>query len=214
MIKIAKFTFNPFQENTYVLYDESKECVIIDPGCYDQSEKERLANFIEDNDLTPVKLLNTHCHIDHVLGNYFVSKTYGLDLGIHKLDLPTLAFVPQSCMLYGFKGYEMSPDPTYFLDEGDVIEFGNSKLDVLFGPGHAPGHIAFYSAEDNFIINGDILFRGSYGRYDLPGGSLDVLKESIITKLFKLPDETVVYCGHGPETTIGEERHSNPILIS
>lgn len=213
MIKIAKFTFNPFQENMYVLYDETKECVIIDPGCKSTEEKQMLADYIEKEGLKPVKLLNTHCHVDHVFGNYFVSKTYGLELGIHKLDLPTLALVPQACKLYGIPGYELSPEPTWFFDEGDVIKFGDSKLDVIFGPGHAPGHVAFYSEPDKFVINGDILFQGSYGRYDLPGGDFDVLKKTITEKMFALPDDTVVFCGHGGETTIGQEKRTNPILM-
>ncbi len=214
MIKVAKFTFNPFQENTYVLYDETKECVIIDPGCYDSNERKRLANFIADNGLKPVKLVNTHCHIDHVFGNHFVASTYGLELGIHKADVPTLAFVPQACKMYGFDGYQLSPDPGYFLAEGDELSFGKSTLSVVFGSGHAPGHIAFYSAADKFVINGDILFQGSYGRYDLPGGNFATLKKTILETMFKLPDDTVVYCGHGPETTIGAEKQHNMILES
>ncbi len=212
MIQVKKFTFNPFQENTYVLYDETKECVIIDPGCYGKDEQKQLADFIEVKGLNPVKLLNTHAHVDHVLGNYFVSKTYNLELGMHELDLPTLALVPQSCSLYGIPGYELSPEPSYYLNENDVITFGNSSLTVLFGPGHAPGHVAFYSKEDAFVINGDILFQGSIGRTDLPGGDFEVLKKTIFETMFALPDNTLVYCGHGGETTIGEEKKSNVIL--
>jgi hydroxyacylglutathione hydrolase len=212
MIRVFKLTFNPFQENTYVLADETNEAVIIDPGCYGKDEQSRLAELINNKGLNPVKLVNTHCHIDHVLGNYFVQKKYALPLGIHRLDLPTLGMVEQSANLYGFKGYELSPEPGYFIEEGEQLTFGNSSLEVIFGPGHAPGHIAFYSAEDKFVINGDILFKGSYGRYDLPGGSFTVLKETILTKMFQLPSDTTVYCGHGPETTIGEEKVSNMIL--
>ncbi|MDA7803095.1 MBL fold metallo-hydrolase [Crocinitomix sp.] len=212
MIQIAKFTFNPFQENTFILYDETGECVIIDPGCYEDHERKRLADFIEEKGLKPVKLLNTHCHVDHVLGNYFVSHKYRLELGCHQLDLPTLALVPRSCEMYGIPGYQLSPDPAYFLEDGDKVKFGNSELDVIFGPGHAPGHIAFYAKEDGFVVNGDILFKGSFGRYDLPGGSLEVLKQTIIEKMFKLPNDTIVLCGHGTETTIGEEKATNPIL--
>lgn len=212
MIKIKKFTFNPFQENTYVLHDETKECVIIDPGCYELHEREELASFIEDNQLKPVQLLNTHCHVDHVFGNYFVSQTYGLELACHELDVPTLNLVPRACQLYGIQGYQLSPEPSIFLNEGDVVRFGKSELAVIFGPGHAPGHIAFYSEKQHFIINGDILFQGSFGRYDLPGGNFEVLRKTILEKLFALPDQTVVYCGHGGETTIGIEKQSNPII--
>lgn len=212
MIKIAKFTFNPFSENTFVLFDETKECVIIDPGCHSQEEKDHLKGFIEEEGLKPVKLINTHCHVDHVFGNYFVSKTWNLELGIHKLDLPTLELVPRSCAMYGIKGYELSPEPGYFFDEGDKIKFGESELEIIFGPGHAPGHVAFYAPEDGFVVNGDILFQGSFGRYDLPGGDLEVLKKTITEKMFALPDETIVLCGHGGETTIGHEKTTNPIL--
>jgi len=212
MILIKKLTFNPFQENTYVLYDETKECVIIDPGCYTKEEQQKLVSFISDNNLKPVKLINTHCHIDHVLGNNFVSQTYNLELGIHKDDLVTLNSVQTYCHLYGFEAYQLSPEPSYFLNEGDKVEFGNSELDVLFCPGHAPGHVVFYNPKQQFVINGDVLFQGSFGRVDLPGGDFSTLKHSITTKMFALPDKTVVYTGHGGETTIGTEKIYNPIL--
>jgi glyoxylase-like metal-dependent hydrolase (beta-lactamase superfamily II) len=212
MIQIKKFTFNPFQENTYVLFDETKECVIIDPGCYEQREKDALVKFIEDNELNPVKLINTHCHIDHVLGNNFVAKTFNLELGIHKADIPTLASIPTYSQAYGFNDYELSPDPSYFIEEGDVIKFGNSELDVFFCPGHAPGHVVYYNKAQGFVINGDVLFQGSFGRVDLPGGDINILKDSIVNKMFTLPNETVVYTGHGGETTIGHEKVTNPIL--
>ena len=156
-------------------------------------------------------MLNTHCHIDHVLGNYFVAKEWGLELGMHEADVMTLKNIPNYAELYGFGGYQLSPDPAYFINEGDVVEFGNSSLDVLFGPGHAPGHIAFYSIEEKFIINGDILFQGSFGRVDLPGGDFQTLKKTILEKMFALPDDMLVYTGHGPETTIGSEKRTNPI---
>jgi len=212
MIQIAKFTFNPFSENTFVLYDETKECVIIDPGCQTKEEKKALADFISSNELKPVRLLNTHCHLDHIFGNYFVSKEYGLELGMHELDVPTLGFAPQACAMYGIRDFELSPEPGYFFDHGDKVNFGKSELEVLFGPGHAPGHVAFYAKEDQFVVNGDILFEGSFGRYDLPGGDFNVLKKTITETMFALPDETTVLCGHGGETTIGREKLTNPIL--
>ena len=212
MIQVKKFTFNPFSENTYVLFDETKECVIIDPGCVQAIEKTQLTEFIVQEGLKPVRLLNTHCHVDHVFGNYYVSKKYKLELEAHELDLPTLALVPKACMMYGIQGYELSPEPTKFLEEGIDVTFGQSRLEVIHGPGHAPGHVAFYSPADGFVINGDILFEGSFGRYDLPGGDLPTLKKTIIEKMFALPEETVVFCGHGGETTIGREKLTNPIL--
>ncbi|MCH2235717.1 MAG: MBL fold metallo-hydrolase [Crocinitomicaceae bacterium] len=210
-MQVQKFTFNPFQENTYVLYDETKECVIIDPGCYDKNEQEALKLFIEENGLKPVKLLNTHCHIDHVLGNFFVANTYELDLYMHKDDVVTLNNIPSYAHVYGFGSYQLSPEPSHFLEDGDKVKFGNSELDVIFTPGHAPGHIVFYSAKDSFVINGDVLFQGSFGRVDLPGGAFQTLKDSILNKMFTLPEDTIVYTGHGGETTIGIEKSSNPI---
>lgn len=212
MIKIQSFAFNGFQENTYVLFDESKKCIIIDPGCYEQNEKLELVRFIVDNELEPVKLINTHCHIDHVLGNRFVAEKWSLDLEMHELDLPTLRSVKDYCQLYGFHNYEESPEPSTFLKEGDKIHFGNSSLDVLFAPGHAPGHIVLYSKEQHFVIGGDVLFQMSIGRTDLPGGDYDTLISSIKEKLLPLDEQTKVYCGHGPSTTIGFEKANNPFL--
>ncbi len=212
MIKIQSFTFNGFQENTYVLFDESKKCIIIDPGCYEQNEKLELERFIVDNELEPVKLINTHCHIDHVLGNRFVAEKWSLDLEMHELDLPTLHSVKDYCQLYGFHNYEESPEPSTFLKEGDMIHFGNSSLDILFTPGHAPGHIVLYSNEQHFVIGGDVLFQMSIGRTDLPGGDYDTLINSIKDKLLPLDEQTKVYSGHGPSTTIEFEKTNNPFL--
>ena len=160
MITIHHFTFNGFQENTYLLYDETKECAIIDPGCYSNTEQQELVDFIKKNDLKPVKVLNTHCHIDHNLGNNFVAKTYNLGLEMHKNDLPTLHATTEYGHLYGFT-VDQSPEPTNFLDEGDVVSFGNSKLEVLFVPGHAPGHIVFVNHKQKFAIN-EVLFGFAY----------------------------------------------------
>lgn len=210
-MEIHKFTFNPLQENTFVVSDTQKNCVIIDPGCYFQEEKEALKAFIEKNGFEVKALLNTHAHLDHIMGNAFVKRTYDVDLYLHKADLPTLQMGDQSAQLYGLDLFETSPQPDQFIEEGERLTFGDINFDVIFGPGHAPGHVAFYKRDENVLINGDILFKGSYGRYDLPGGDFQTLKRSIQDKLFKLPDETLVYTGHGPETTIGEERTSNPI---
>lgn len=211
MISIKKFTFNPFQENSYVLYDETKECVIIDPGCYTDEEKETLLNFISENGLKPVHLLNTHCHIDHIQGNSIIAKTYNLPLEANELEIPILEGSPAWGMQYGIMG-ELSPEITVFLKEGEQVKFGNSTLDILFVPGHSPGHLVFISHEDKFVINGDVLFQGSFGRYDLPFGDPYVLAKSIKEKMFTLPDDYVVYAGHMGETTIGVEKKSNPIL--
>ena len=212
MITVETFTFNDFHENTYLLFDETKECVIVDPGCYSPSEQAELKSFIENNRLKPVRLINTHCHIDHVLGNNFVANNWNLDLEIHRLDLPSLHAVREYCQLYGFGNYESSPEPVHFLEEGDVISFGNSKLTVLFTPGHAPGHIVLYSEKYHFIIGGDVLFQNSIGRTDLAGGDYDTLIKSINEKLLILDAQTKVYCGHGPSTYIGYEKNNNPFL--
>jgi hydroxyacylglutathione hydrolase len=212
MIKIASLTFNPFQENMYILSDESNECIVIDPGCYEKYEKEELLQFISTNKYTPTRLLNTHCHIDHVFGNKFVSETYNLGLEIHQDDLPVLDSVAQVAHLYNIPNVDESPKPSSFLNEGDKITFGNSELDILFVPGHAPGHIAFVCHQQKFIIGGDVLFYSSIGRTDLPGGDHATLIESIKTKFFPLGDDYEVYSGHGQKTTIGFEKASNPFL--
>ena len=211
-MEINQITFNPFQENTFILWDETKECIIIDPGCYEKNEKEYLSNFIESNNLKPVKLINTHCHIDHILGNKFVSEKWKIDLYMNKKDLPLLEGAGDIAKMYGFENYKGSPYPKYFLEEGDVLEFGNSKLSILFTPGHAPGHICLLNKEENFVVSGDVLFNGGIGRTDLPGGDYDTLINSIKTKLLCLQDDTEVFCGHGQSTSIGKERLSNPFL--
>jgi len=162
--------------------------------------------------LNPVKLINTHCHIDHILGNKFVSEKWDLELYMNKIDLPLLEGAGDIAKMYGFKNYKGSPYPKHYLEEGDILEFGEGKLEILFTPGHAPGHICLFNTEENFIISGDVLFNGSIGRTDLLGGDFDTLIESIKTKLMTLQDETIVYCGHGPSTSIGKERLSNPFL--
>ena len=212
MIEIQTFTFNPFQENTYLLFDETKECIIIDPGCYEKSEQDLLKTFVESNELKPVKLINTHCHIDHVLGNKFVADTWGLNLEMHELDLPFLHSVKDYCNAYGFNQYEESPEPNNFLKEGEQVRFGNSSLDILFTPGHTPGHITLHSPEQKFVISGDVLFQMSIGRTDLPGGDYDTLINSIKTILLSLSEKTQVFSGHGPSTNIGFEKVNNPFL--
>lgn len=212
MIQIEAFAFNPFQENTYILYDETKECVIIDPGCYTEEEKETLELFIKRNHLVPVKLLLTHAHIDHVLGNKFVYDTWNLKPIMHEKDLVTLTeMTPGAAKMYGIP-IEASPLPESYIEEGDQVSFGNSSLDVLFTPGHAPGHVVFVHKEQKFIINGDVLFQGSIGRTDFPNCDHNALISSIQNKLFPLGDDFVVYTGHGNPTTIGEERIYNPFV--
>jgi hydroxyacylglutathione hydrolase len=211
-MKIKSFAFNPFQENTFIVYDETKECIIIDPGCYTEKERAELRRFITSEGLKPVKLINTHCHIDHVLGNKFASELWSLELYMHKEDLPLLQNAGNIGKMYGFEKYEGSPYPKHFLTQDDTLTFGESSFKILFTPGHAPGHICLYSKENNLVIAGDVLFQGSIGRTDLPGGDHSTLINSIITQLFPLPNETQVFCGHGPATNLGYEKENNPFL--
>lgn len=209
MLEVKKFVFNPFMENTYVLFDETGECVIIDPGCIEKEEETELTDFIQSKNVSVKKLINTHCHIDHVLGNAFVKRKYNVELFIHPIEEPVLRAVKSYASNYGFSHYQDST-AEHFLNEGDVVTFGNQQLSVLFVPGHSPGHIALYHPLTKTLLGGDVLFENSIGRTDLPGGNFDTLIRSIHTKFFTLPDDVTVYCGHGPETTIGFEKRTNP----
>lgn len=206
---VKSFVFSPFQENTYVLYDESKEAVIIDPGCLAQTEKESLSKFIDDKQLKIKALLQTHTHLDHVFGSQYVKRKFGTKMYMHKADLPVLNDVELRCKTWGIKGYE-PVDPDEFLEEGQQFKFGNTTLEIVHVPGHAPGHIAFINTFDKYIIGGDCLFRNSIGRTDFPLCSHEQLIESIKTKFYTLPDEYVVYAGHMEPTTIGYEKKNNP----
>ena len=209
MLSVQTFTFNAFSENTYVVWDETREAVIIDPGCYSRQEQLELTSFIESRQLKIKFILNTHCHIDHVLGNYFVKDKYKAPLLLHKIEASQLRAVKNYAPLYGFDGYREA-EADRFIDASDLISFGNTSWKILFLPGHAPGHIGFYDDQEQIIFGGDVLFAGSMGRTDLPGGNMDDLIKSIHKELFTLPDAVVVYPGHGPTTTVGEEKISNP----
>lgn len=214
MIYVQKFTFNPFMENTYVLYDSSKECVIIDPGCFSNEEEQILSNFISENKLNPVMLWHTHSHLDHMFGSSYVINTYNIELWIHNEDFQTLMAFNRACDMYGIPVKNNPPKDCKFFGLQNGISFGNSTIEIRFVPGHAPGHVVFISNESNFVVNGDCLFDGSIGRTDLPGGNHQQLLESIRRELFSLDENMVVYCGHGSETTIGKEKHSNPFLVN
>ncbi|ABG60475.1 MBL fold metallo-hydrolase [Cytophaga hutchinsonii] len=209
MIHIETLTFNPLQENTYIVYDEAGDCMIVDPGCYEAYEQKELTDFIAKKKLTVRLLVNTHGHIDHVLGNYFVKETYKVPFEIFHLDAATLQAVGAYAPNYGFFQYTPAT-PDRLLKEGDAVIVGSMKFDILFVPGHAPGHIAFVNTAEKICLSGDVLFRSSIGRADLPGGNYDTLIHSIKTKLFLLPDDTIVYPGHGPTTTIQFEKKHNP----
>lgn len=211
MLTVQPFAFNPVQENTYVLYNEKGECCIIDPGCYFAAEEKALTDFVKINNLQPVLLLNTHCHLDHIFGNRFVHKTYGLTLHLHRLEKPVLDYGPVSGQAWGlpFDNYDAD---LVFIDEGQTIRLGEDELQVLFTPGHSPGSVSFYHAAGKFVISGDVLFEKSIGRTDLPGGDFRLLEESIKTKLYTLPEDVIVYPGHGASTTIGDEMKGNPFV--
>ncbi|WP_276499991.1 MBL fold metallo-hydrolase [Terrimonas pollutisoli] len=211
MLSLKTFTFNPVQENTYVLYNENKECCIIDPGCYFSAEKEKLKAEIEKAGLKPVLLLNTHCHLDHIFGNKFVHDTWGLVLHIHEKEKPVLDRGPESGLRWQLP-FENYQGPLTYIKEGTNVTLGNEELEVLFTPGHSPGSVSFYHEAGGFVIGGDVLFNGSIGRTDLPGGDYDTLINSIQTKFFTLPDETKVYSGHGTVTTVGFEKMNNPFV--
>jgi glyoxylase-like metal-dependent hydrolase (beta-lactamase superfamily II) len=212
MTQFQAFEFNPFAENTYVLWDDSGECVLFDPGCYTQAERDTLQQFIASKNLRPVRLINTHCHVDHVFGNPFVAQTWGLGLEIHEGELPVLQHFEKVCQMYGIPFEGQQPLPANFIEAGETLTFGNSKLKVLFTPGHSPASISFYCEEAGFVLAGDVLFYESIGRTDLPGGDFDTLIRSIRTQLFTLPDETLVLSGHGPATTVRHEKEYNPFL--
>jgi hydroxyacylglutathione hydrolase len=211
MISIQAFTFNEFQENTYILFDQTKECVIVDPGCYHPAEQKILADFIANNELKPVKLLNTHCHIDHILGNVFVADRYKVPLYLHEGELFTYKDTLRWTTLFGISPLEV-PEQKVFVTELDTIRFGESELKIAYTPGHSIASITFYNLEEKLAIVGDVLFKESIGRTDLAGGNQAVLLESIRTQFFAWPDEMKIYSGHGEPTTIGHERMYNPYL--
>jgi glyoxylase-like metal-dependent hydrolase (beta-lactamase superfamily II) len=211
MLKVKTFVFSPIQENTYLLYNEFNDCVIIDPGCYFPEEQDELNGFITQSNLKPRMLLNTHCHLDHVFGNKFIAETYELVLHLHQQEKALLDYAPTSGLMYNLPFDNYSGEYTW-LKEGDMVKLGEDELRIIEAPGHSPGHICFYCARQGFIISGDVLFNRSIGRTDLPGGDHETLLKNIREKLFVLPDETVVYSGHGPETNIGDEKKYNPFL--
>lgn len=211
MINIERFAFNPFQVNTYIVWDETKECIIIDPGMQGPAEEEMLVDFIKRNELIPVMLLLTHAHVDHIAGCSFVAEKFGIKMHAHKDSAPFLTNAQSHAAVFGIALGDVK-EIDEFVDENTDVNFGNSKLKVLFTPGHANGSLCFYAPEEKFVITGDVLFNQSIGRTDLPTGNYDVLQQSIWEKLFTLPDETTAYPGHGPETTIGAEKVGNPFV--
>lgn len=211
MLQIKEFVFSPVQENTYVVYNGEGWCIIVDPGCYFGNERNELKDFIGEHQLSPKYLLNTHCHLDHVFGNKFIHDTYHLSLHLHKKEEAVLAYAPISGVQWGLP-FDNYRGDLIFLDEGDSVMLGEDRLSVLFTPGHSPGSISFHCEAQQFVLGGDVLFRESIGRTDLPGGDSAMLLSSIQNKLWPLSDSTIVYPGHGPATTIGHEKKHNPFM--
>ena len=211
MLSVKKFTFNPLAAHTYVVYDETKSCAIIDPGCLEPHEQKLLSDFIQEQGLDIQHLINTHGHIDHIVGNAYIKRTYGVKLAIHRADLELMQLAGAHAPRYGIFGYEPTI-PELFVVAGDVITIGNHQLEVMHVPGHSPGHIALYGAADQICLVGDVLFKNYIGRTDLPGGNYAVLLRSIHEQLFKLDDQVTVYPGHGANTTIGTEKRNNPFV--
>jgi hydroxyacylglutathione hydrolase len=211
MFTVLSVTFGPIAENTYILHNETGDCIIIDPGCYFGNERRELSDYITQNGFRPKYLLNTHCHLDHVFGNKFVFETWELEPWLHALEQPVLENAPIAGLQWGLP-FDNYKGPLHFLREADTVRLGSDTLKVLFTPGHSPGHICFYCEAQEFVIGGDVLFKMGIGRTDLPGGNFDTLLNSIYTRLFVLPEGTTVYPGHGESTSIGFEKANNPFL--
>ena len=211
MIKVEKFEVNPLRENSFVLSDESGECVFVDPGFFYREERREIKEYIADNKLKPIKIINTHCHFDHIMGVEFIRNEYKIPLCAHADDAFWINKASEQGQMFGFDMKPVAPID-YFLNEKETLTFGDSLLEIIHIPGHSPGHIVFYNNENNFLIAGDVLFYGSSGRSDLPGGDHETLISNIKNKLFQLPGNTKVFCGHGPETTLGFEKSTNPFL--
>ncbi len=209
-MKIKKFTFNSFLENTYII-SSNKKCMIIDPGCSNKQEKDELLNYIQANRLEPIELINTHCHLDHIFGNYFISKKYSLIPKMHIKEKPLLERAMDIAKMYNVQ-LDPPPQNVKFIKENDIITIGKTKWEVIFTPGHSPGHICLLNEQQKSVIVGDVLFYMSIGRTDLPLSNHKDLIESINNKLFKLNDNIEVFCGHGENTNIGFERCNNPYL--
>lgn len=211
MLRLKSFTFNPFQENTYLIINDKNDCWIVDPGMYDHAETNELDEYIRINELKPQAIINTHTHIDHIFGVQGLQGKYHIPFSFHEKDLPVLSNAAGSAAVFGL---DFGKIPAYhsFIKENEMLKLGEDEVEVRFAPGHSPGSIVFYYKPGNWLIAGDVLFNGSIGRTDLPGGNFDTLIKSIREQLFTLPDETVVHPGHGPSTRVGDEKIYNPFL--
>lgn len=211
MTKVHQLTYGPFGENTYLIVDQNDNALVIDPGMYYPEENARMFEYLNTQKITPQRLLLTHAHLDHVFGVNWFFENHKLTPEVNASEKVVYDSAQAVAMQYGL---EMKPlvVPTVGLVPGDEISFGGSTFKILFTPGHSPGSVCFYNEAEKYVIGGDVLFQGSIGRTDLPGGDFDTLIRSIRTELFTLPDDVIVYSGHGPLTTIGQEKISNPFL--
>jgi len=212
MLTIHSFCFNAFQENTYVIYNEKKNAMIVDPGCYLKNEQDELSGFISENKLKPTLLLNTHCHLDHVFGNNFVSEQYGLTAHFHKNEQAVIDRLPQGGERWGVP-CEPYKGPVQYIEQDEIIQLDEASFQVLLTPGHSPGSVCFYNKQQDFMIGGDLIFKDGVGRTDLPGCNPLDLINSIRTQILPLPDTMTIYAGHGPETTLGREKKANPYIL-
>lgn len=212
MLKLKSFAVNPFQQNTYLIWDSNNIAAIIDPGNSTNQENQMIKKYISENNLKLQRLLLTHAHIDHILGNRFIFDEYGLLPEVHKEDLYFIEVMGKTADMYGVP-YEQSPMPEKFLEDKQVIQLGELKFNCIFTPGHSPGSITFYFEKEKVMIAGDVLFNGSIGRTDLPKGDHSTLISSIKHKLLPLGDDIKVYSGHGPSTVTGHEKLNNPFLV-
>lgn len=212
MIEIKKFTFNPIMENTYVIHDETLEAAVIDAGCYSDAEKNQLKKYIDDNNLIIKRVLNTHLHFDHQFGNRFLFESFGIKPEAHPADEFMLERVKVNAVIYGFRVKEDAQELGAYLVENQEIKIGNITLTCFHIPGHAPGHLVFHCEKEKNLFSGDVIFKGSIGRTDLEQGDYASLIKGINAKIMILPDDTKVYPGHGPSTTVGYERQFNPYL--
>ena len=215
MLSVKTFIFNQIQVNTYIVYNEKKECVIIDAGNLEPFEDAQILNYIDNNNLKPLMLLNTHSHIDHVMGNKVLAEKYKIELAAHPIEKPFYDKVWAYAAAFGINfTQDRCLTPNVDLNDGDIVKIGDDTLKVLLTPGHSPGHICFYDEIDGMVFSGDTLFYRGVGRWDLPGGNYTQLEKSLLNVLYKLPDDTIVYCGHGPQTRIGDEKRNNPYVVS
>ncbi len=206
------FTVNPFSMNCYIYWDEkSKEGVIIDPGAFEDFEKDEILDYIHSIGIGIKLILNTHGHIDHILGNDWAKKTFNVPLLMHKDDMPLIEKAPEQGAMFGVV-FPKPPEPDMFIDETDTIKFAGSEFKIIHTPGHSPGSVCFIDEKEKVIFGGDVVFCGSIGRTDLWMGDIEVLLDSIKNKIFSYPDDFIIYAGHMEETSIGEERENNPFL--